>query len=73
MQGPVSSELMTAKVASNHLIIVGWFEQLLIFAKPDSLENVAIKAFCMAQPMLVLFFFTDSHPMSEVLKDRQAK
>lgn len=36
MRGPVSSELMTASVALNHLIIVGRFEQLLISAKPDS-------------------------------------
>lgn len=50
MQGPVSSELMTASVASNHLIIVGRFEQLLISAKPDSPENVVGKASCVAQP-----------------------
>lgn len=44
MQGPVSSELTTAGVASNHLIMVGLCEQLLISAKPDSLEGAVVKA-----------------------------
>lgn len=57
MQGPVSFELMTSNVASNQFIIVGWFEQLLISAQPDSLENVVGKSSLHSPAQVSIVFY----------------